>query len=267
MIVKNITDEFIEKIIRNKKYELAVVMPVYNEQDCVIMVIESWLSILPTIRFKIILLNDGSKDDTLQRLKQYQDDDRLLIIDKPNDGHGPTILLGYQIACKIAEWVFQCDSDGEMAPDAFLLLWEKRKKYSALFGYRQNRHQNASRKMISVFSRFSVKLLFGTGIKDVNTPFRLINSILLAKILSHIPERTFAPNILISAVLNSCGIKTYQIPVKHSNRKTGTVSIVRWRLIKSAVKAFLQTVMFAITFKYTYRIRNINQDIYREQTG
>ena len=44
--------------------ELAVIIPVYNEESNIKKVIKDWLKILDRKIFDIILINDGSKDKT-----------------------------------------------------------------------------------------------------------------------------------------------------------------------------------------------------------
>lgn len=225
--------------------DLALVVPVYNEEACIVDVIKSWRSMLNQINidFLILILNDGSTDHTKERLEVFSNDDRIKIFNKKNSGHGPTIHFGYLKAVHLAKWVFQCDSDDEMKPDYFPYLWEKRENFDALFGVRQNRDQNLIRKFISISSKMTVHLLFGMGVTDVNTPYRLIRSSILAKIVKHIPNDIFAPNIIISGALSKSGLRIYEHPVPHENRKTGAVSIDKRNLWKSAFRSFWQTFL------------------------
>lgn len=228
------------------KFDLIAVMPVYNEEDCIENVLTLWIKALSklNISYRILAINDGSKDKTSQALGKFGDNDNVQIINKSNSGHGPTILFGYRLAVKDAEWVFQCDSDNEMDPCHFKTLWERRDQFDALFGFRAGRKQNFGRKIITLISRLAVRLFFGAGVRDVNTPYRLIRSELLEKIIKRIPDNTFAPNIIISGCIARSGARIFQIPVPHQSRKTGQVSIVKWKLWKSAFKAFQQTISF-----------------------
>lgn len=175
---------------------LAVVMPVYNEADCIVEVVQSWIDTLQRlgISFCLIALNDGSKDTTQQRLEAFASDSRVVAINKQNAGHGPTILQGYGMAVDIAPWVFQCDSDNEMHAEHFSTLWNRRDQYDALFGVRSGRKQQADRKVISFVSRAVIRMFFGRGVVDVNTPYRLMRSCYLQQIIAQIPRDTFAPD-------------------------------------------------------------------------
>jgi dolichol-phosphate mannosyltransferase len=228
-----------------ERLDLALVMPAYNEEDCIAGVVSSWLDTLlkQAIRFRMIVLNDGSTDRTAEVLAGAGKDPRVEIVDKPNTGHGPTILAGYARAVKAADWVFQCDSDNEISPDYFADLWAKREGYDALFGCRSLRAQPLARRIITIGSRATVRLLFGRGVVDVNVPYRLIRSSLLEQIIMQIPRNTFAPNVIISGALSQAGVRIYNQPVRWEFRRTGVVSIARWKLWKSAVRAFWQTML------------------------
>ena len=224
--------------------DLAVVMPVYNEEACIANVVCSWRAMFSQagLTFRILVLNDGSKDGTQSALSVFIGDDCVEVINKANSGHGPTILLGYKKAVEIADWVFQCDSDDEMKPDSFPELWRRREACDALFGIRTGRQQSLARKLISACSRATVRLLFGSGVVDVNVPYRLIRASLLLRILPQIPPDTFAPNVIISGAVARGGVRLYNHPVPHEGRKTGTVSIVKWRLWRVTFRAFWQTL-------------------------
>jgi len=225
------------------KFELALIMPVYNEEACINEVVSSWYSELSglDIKFIMIVLNDGSRDKTKDKLEHFAGNARINIINKMNSGHGPTILQGYHMGVNLADWVFQTDSDDEMKPAFFKELWSRRQDYDALFGFRQGRKQSISRSLISRISRVTVNIVFGKGVLDVNTPYRLMRGDILKNIISQIPDDTYAPNIIISGKLAASGVRIYNFPVPNEGRKTGTCSIVKWKLWKAVIKSFLQT--------------------------
>src|ERR1700754_1180295 len=107
---------------------LAVVIPVYNEEASLAALIKDWKLIFSATGapFRIILIDDGSKDNSLTLLKAMQSaDPTLQVHTQPNAGHGPAILKGYWLALD-AEWVFQIDSDHQLDTAAFAHLWANR---------------------------------------------------------------------------------------------------------------------------------------------
>ena len=64
-----------------------------------------------------------------------QENKDLIVHDKLNSGHGPTILQAYRENSD-ADWIFQTDSDDEIGPEQFEDLWRSRDNYDFLIGRR-----------------------------------------------------------------------------------------------------------------------------------
>jgi glycosyltransferase involved in cell wall biosynthesis len=233
--------------------ELSIVMPVYNEDAVIAEVVTAWIQELERlgIDYEFLVYDDGSGDETgriLERLAWQQRG--LMVTRKANSGHGPTILRGYREA--IGEWVFQVDSDNEMGSEHFASLWKQRDDYDLLIGCRHHRDSPLARRFITAMSRAAMWTLFGRAMTDVNAPYRLIRRSSLVAIISMIPDDTFAPNVIVSGLAAGSGLRVREVLVPHRGRRTGTGSIVRWRLWQAAVRALGQTV------GVTLRVRSRN---------
>lgn len=233
--------------------DLAVVVPVYNEEGAIEKVIEKWTQELDKygIDYNICAYNDGSKDNTAQILENLSEKfPRLKFVNKQNSGHGSTILQGYRENCKEYEWIFQIDSDDEMGPEGFNSLWSQKDNYDFLVGIRDHRIQSFPRKIISMVSRLTIKIFYGlNGPYDVNSPYRLMRSEKFANLFEKIPAQTFAPNVIISGFVANKKLRFYQTPVECKLRQTGEVSIQKLKLLKAAAKSFMQTIAFANKLK------------------
>lgn len=226
--------------------ELAVVVPVYNEEAVVATVLEKWSDALNAlgIEFRIDVYNDGSKDNTLKVLKDAAArNDRIVVHDKTNTGHGPTVLAAY-IENSDVPWIFQIDSDDEMEPEYFASLWKEREAYDFLIGQRMRGYAPPVRRVVSMVSRVVARLLYGGGVHDVNVPYRLMRSEKFKEYFPLVPSDTFAPNVVISGVACLKGFRVFETPILHKHRTTGEVSIQKWKLLKSAARSFAQTVAF-----------------------
>lgn len=229
--------------------DLVLILPIYNEESSIEFVINQWIEELNkyNIDYDIYAYNDGSKDNTANILKSLSEKyPNLKHKNKENSGHGPTILQGYRENCTNYKWIFQIDSDNEMSPDGFISLWTNRENYSFLIGIRDKRIQNFSRMIISYVSRFTVKLFYGlNGPYDVNCPYRLMKSEDFKSVFEIIPSDTFSPNIIISGFVTKNKIKFYETPVYCKPRQTGVISIQNFKLLKAAIKSFMQTIAFS----------------------
>lgn len=239
---------------KNVKEKLCVVMPVYNEEAAIGGVLEKWSRALDTLGIDYVIrpYNDGSKDASLAVMREFarqHPEARVEVCDKPNGGHGNTILTGYrEAAANGFDWIFQIDSDDEMGPEKFNELWSRRADFDFLVGIRDGRVQALPRKIISFVSRCCVRLFYGRKtVWDVNTPYRLMRVSAFKEIFRTIPLTTFAPNVILSGMVARRGLAFFETRVPQHDRTTGEVSIKKWKLMKAAMKSFWQTVLFSFT--------------------
>src|SRR5437868_577802 len=135
------------------QFELAVVMPVYNEASGIMDVINEWLLALKTHRvdFFLIAVDDGSTDATPAVLLtlQTQHPDQLIVLTQPNSGHGRACRTGYEAALRHgAKWILQIDSDGQCDASFFPQFWNARRQANCIFGVRVHREDGALRSLI-----------------------------------------------------------------------------------------------------------------------
>jgi glycosyltransferase involved in cell wall biosynthesis len=226
--------------------ELAVVMPLYNEEASIELVVDKWVCEFERlqINFELHAYNDGSKDNSWELLKQLAEKyPALKIHNKVNTGHGPTILLGYREQCHIP-WLFQIDSDDELDIMGFEDMWQSKDNYDFLIGNRGNRNSPLARQIITLFTWLTTTLFYGRGIHDINSPFRLMRSVRFKDLFHKIPEDTFAPNVIISGFVAAKKLRYKEVPIVHQFRRAGEVSIKKWKLLKAALRSFWQTIKF-----------------------
>ena len=94
---------------------VSIILPVYNAQNHLARCVGS-ICALTYRNIEIIILNDGSKDQSLPVCEEFrQKDPRILLVDKANSGVSDTRNLGLKLASgKYVEFV---DSDDYLDPD------------------------------------------------------------------------------------------------------------------------------------------------------
>lgn len=238
--------------MNSEPIDLCVVIPVFNEEGAIESVLAKWTETLGSlgIKWQIHAYNDGSRDHSLEILNRMAAAScgKIVSHDKPNGGHGPTILQGYKEVSPFCEWVFQMDSDDEMGPESFPVLWSQRESYDFLVGRRAGRKQALSRKIVSLVSRMSVRCFYGkSAVWDVNSPYRLMRAETFRPFYQMIPVDTFAPNVILTGLSARKKLRCLEVPVPQRDRRTGEVSIKHWKLLKAAFHAFAQTISFALS--------------------
>lgn len=93
-----------------KRYPtVAVIVPAFNEEGRIKRTVDSLLKLdYPKDKLEIILVDDGSRDNTLQEMQSYNDP-RIKVFTKPNGGKGSA--LNHGLAHTNAELVASLDAD------------------------------------------------------------------------------------------------------------------------------------------------------------
>ena len=116
---------------------LSVIMPVYNSEKFLKRSIDSVLN--QTYRdLELILINDGSTDGSLSLCREYETkDNRVIVIDKKNEGAGPTRNKGIETAK--GKYIAFPDSDDWLDLNAYEICVDKMEESGAdllVFGIR-----------------------------------------------------------------------------------------------------------------------------------
>lgn len=230
-------------------FPCVLVMPAYNEEGCIASVVQSWAAQFATLfgdHFRLIVVNDGSRDRTGSILDDVaKSEPHLIVVHQKNAGHGGALLRAYREAVALQPaYVFHVDSDDQFKTSDFATLWARRGESRCLLGHRTVRHDALHRLVITRILRLVLFLLYGRYLKDSNIPYRLLETNFLREALQIIPPTTFAPNIFIAVLGARLGENLMYLPVTHEDRKTGTVSIVRWKLIRVCFRCVGELLRF-----------------------
>lgn len=100
--------------------KVSIIVPVYNAQDRIRKCIDSVLSQEYT-DYELILVNDGSSDDTEKILNEYgSKDDRIVVVHKENSGPSDTRNMGISLAK--GEYIQFLDADDWLTHDSTKVL-------------------------------------------------------------------------------------------------------------------------------------------------
>ncbi len=228
---------------------LYIVMPAYNEEKNIKDTLDAWYPIIKKHssagESRLVVVDDGSKDDTYKIMKRYAKDHPLFVpLKKKNGGHGPAVLYAYRYAIKQkAKWVFQTDSDGQTNPKEFEAFWRERKEYDAIFGHRNKRGDGKSRALVEKVVCRVVKHYFGVKIPDANAPFRLMKTEKLQQYIKKLRPDYNLPNIMITTYFKYYGDRVAFRTISFKPREQGVNSINVKKIFKigyNSLKDFRQ---------------------------
>jgi dolichol-phosphate mannosyltransferase len=233
---------------------LTVVMPAYDEaaliEDAVEEVVRSVLSAVPGSR--LLVVDDGSRDATgaiLDRLSAR--DARVVVIQKPNGGHGSALLRGLQEP--LAAWTLLIDSDRQIPLDGFLMAWQARTNNQAVLGIRMGRQDPPARKIVTTVLQWALVVLLGVSLTDPNIPFKLVRKDALEEVLQLMPSNALIPSVFIAAYIARHRLPVAFVPLFYRQRPAGQGSLRHWKLLKLSAQATLQLVAFSLLLRRQHR--------------
>lgn len=226
---------------------IAMVMPVYNESACIAGVLRSWMAVLHDIDedYLILLMNDGSTDNTVDTVRRVADDPHVRVITLRNGGHGNAVLTGYRMALEVpgVEYVMQTDSDGQTDAGDLPVMWGLSMAHprSIVMGVRSHRHDGVFRLVSTRILRMVLLLMTGHFIPDANVPFRIFPVSVLKGMMASLPGRLDYTNIILSVSAYGHGVPVIWHDVRFGDRRTGRNS-VSWRTMPGSAMEVMREV-------------------------
>jgi dolichol-phosphate mannosyltransferase len=220
---------------------LSVVIPVYNEEESVTKTLERVFGAVSglNIEFEVLIVNDGSTDNTLELLLAYQSThDFLKIINlSRNSGHMSALTAGIDHA--IGRWVVTLDGDGQDPPELIpeMINFADKNEADICFMVRADRRQDALRHRL--FSPIFYKALFrATGGRAPlqAADFRLMSD-RVVKVLRLLPET----NRIYRVITPELGFKSVEMEYSRNIREAGQSKYKFLRLAILAYRSLIAT--------------------------
>lgn len=226
-----------KKVRTKKKISISVFFPCYNDADSIALMVKNAQKILKklTNNFEIIVIDDGSKDESRQILKLLSEEipQLKLVFHKTNKGYGGALRSGFKTASK--ELVFYTDGDGQYDVTELACLIPKMSAgIDVVQGYKLKRHDPWYRLIIGTFYHHFSKIVFNLKVKDIDCDFRLIRK----KALDSISLTYNSGVICVEMVkkLQNQGSKFVEIGVHHYPRLHGQSQFFNYRRISKTLR-------------------------------
>lgn len=214
---------------------LSVIIPAYNEERNIEVVINQVFSTLPAIvnSFEVIAINDGSKDKTPLILSQLANKYRGLqvIHHKKNMGYGNALISGFNRAKN--DYIFFMDADNQFDFSEIKRLLIFKDDYDIVAGVRIERRDSFLRDLNGTIFNFTVKFLFNIPIMDIDCAFKLFKKEVIKELNLHSPGALINTEILAKARRNNRSLML--VGVTHYPRKYGRQSGANLKVIFRAI--------------------------------
>jgi len=204
-------------MIQNPVLEkLSVVIPLFNEEENVLLLVNRIEAALVGKDFEIILVDDGSTDQTRQEIKKLRNSRIVLIELKKNYGQSLALAAGIDYAS--GGYIVTMDGDLQNDPDDILRMYEKVKNedWDLVTGIREDRKDALLRTLPSRIANWIIRKSTQLNIKDHGCALKVFSSE-TAKELNLYGEM----HRYISLLAHLNGARIAEMKVKHHHRKFG----------------------------------------------
>jgi len=217
---------------------LSVFFPAYNDAGTIASLVITSVKVAGTLTpdFEVIVVNDGSKDDTpriLDELARIYPDHVRIVHHQKNRGYGGALRTGFATAKK--DLIFYTDGDAQYDPAEMTVLWEKMTDdVDWVNGWKISRSDPLHRIIIGRLYHHLVKRLFGLKVRDVDCDFRLMRRRIFDVV--RLEKDSGVICLEMMKKFQDAGFRVAEQPVHHYHRAYGKSQFFNFpRIFRTAV--------------------------------
>lgn len=237
---------------------LSVVIPVYNEQNCIYGTLKTISSYLQTKQFhsEIIIVDDGSTDNTVLEVKRFIQESGVeirILRNEKNCGKGKAVNVGVREAT--GEYILLTDADLSTPIEQFNTFLEKiyQQKEKIIIGSRRisgahiEVHQPYLREFLGRGFTILSNLILSTNYSDFTCGFKCFKREVAKLIFSKQTIWRWGYDAEILYLARRMGISVREVPVLWRNNPNTKV-----KLLYDTIFSFLELLKIKLVHKKCY---------------
>jgi len=195
--------------------KLSVVVPLMNEEENIKYLIKEVDNALKDIDYELILVDDGSIDNTIDEIKKHMNEKTKLVILNRNYGQTSAMAAGIEIAK--GDIIATIDGDLQNDPRDIPMMIEKlNDNIDVVAGIREKRKDEPFRKFLSKIANKIIRKITGVKITDYGCTLKVFKKDVAKNLQLYGELHRFIP-----ILAKMYGAKIIEVPVKHNERKFG----------------------------------------------
>ena len=202
--------------------KLSIIIPCYNEAATIERVVEQLEAVsLPEWEREIIIVNDGSIDETIQALRRLETKPGIKTFSLPrNEGKGAAVKRGLTEAS--GDYILIQDADLEYDPEDIPRLLAALPKSDSVFGSRNLGSNNVPYNAVFFYGGLLVtklfNLVFGTRLTDLATCYKLFPRRFVPALLTSDHNDFVFDAVVLTRTLGTGGT-IQEVPISYRARK------------------------------------------------
>lgn len=224
--------------------DLTIVIPAYNEEQALRSFLPELIKYCRTKGCRLIIVNDGSRDNTRDLLARYEDPAIFTPIHhKVNRGYGGAIKTG--INATETPFVITIDADGQHRLEDVTALYDVLSKHDAdmVVGSRKKHKESLYRKTGKFLIRFIANRLMPIHVHDLNSGMKIYRTSLVRQYMQLCPDNMALSDIITLVFINQRHL-VLEHPITVDPRTTGESTIS----FKTAFDTVLEILHIVIMF-------------------
>ncbi|WP_424353698.1 glycosyltransferase family 2 protein [Methanosarcina mazei] len=226
----------------SNKTQLSIIIPVHNEEENILELYKSLYNILSLVgkTYEIIYVDDGSTDDSFEKIKSIEDTRVKVVRFQRNYGKAAALSCGFKKSK--GDIVITMDGDLQDDPKEIPRFIEELDKYDMVSGWKSKRYDPISKTLPSRFFNWLTRFITGVKINDFNCGYKAYHNYVVKNINLYGEFHRYIP-----ALAYWRGYSVGEIEVEHHPRIHGESKYGVERLLKGFLD--LITVTFLMMYK------------------
>jgi glycosyltransferase involved in cell wall biosynthesis len=210
---------------------ISVIIPIYNEEENIALLCDKVFTVLKKIgkKFEVIFINDGSKDSSLEKLREQQKIFQEIKIINFKRNYGQTAATQAGIDSSKGEIIISLDGDMQNDPEDIPNLLDKiNQGYDVVSGWRKDRRDSAiKRNFVSRVANKIISYISGVKLNDYGCTLKAYRREIIKDVKLYGEMHRFIP-----IYASWLGAKVTEMEVRHHPRIFGTSKYGLERIFK-----------------------------------
>ncbi len=217
--------------------DLTIVIPVYNEAESLPRILPELLQEAARENWQVVLVNDGSMDESGQILSGLQTGPNVKVIQhKVNKGYGGALKTGIESAQ--TAYVLTMDGDGQhsLSDIRGILQFALAQDADMVIGARDHpQRKDAYRELGKWLIRSFTRMMVPLHIRDLNSGFKLYRTEIVQQYLDLCPDTMAFSDVITLLFLHQKHL-VLEFPIQAKERLAGSSSISTHTALQTVIE-------------------------------